>query len=108
MVSNASEDFPEPDNPVNTTSRSRGISTSMFFKLCSRAPRIAITRASGRERFLSNRSFMGSAEAATRHHGQAGAGRDCERSKNDAGFPEDQPQQRRTAGDNTRLRRGVI
>src|SRR5882757_11376705 len=44
MVSNASEDFPEPERPVNTTSLSRGISTSMFLRLCSRAPRIVIAR----------------------------------------------------------------
>src|SRR4051812_45318019 len=42
IVSNASVDFPLPDNPVITTSRSRGISTSMFLRLCSRAPRIRI------------------------------------------------------------------
>src|SRR5262245_14040385 len=60
MVSKASDDLPEPDSPVNTTSLSRGISTSMFLRLCSRAPRMAITRASGRLRlFLSNRSFIG-------------------------------------------------
>src|SRR5262249_53723652 len=39
MVSKASEDLPEPDRPVITTRLSRGISTSMFFRLCSRAPR---------------------------------------------------------------------
>src|SRR5271154_4059775 len=44
MVSKASEDFPEPDSPVKTTSLSRGISTSTFFRLCSRAPRIVIVR----------------------------------------------------------------
>src|SRR5207237_862002 len=44
MVSKASDDLPEPDSPVNTTSLSRGISTSMFFRLCSRAPRIVIAR----------------------------------------------------------------
>src|SRR6185437_3028328 len=42
MVSKASEDFPEPDRPVITTSWSRGISTSMFLRLCSRAPRTTI------------------------------------------------------------------
>jgi hypothetical protein len=40
MVSNASDDFPEPDSPVITTSLSRGISTAMFLRLCSRAPLI--------------------------------------------------------------------
>src|ERR1700742_198018 len=44
MVSNASEDLPEPDSPVNTTSLSRGISTSTFLRLCSRAPRMRIAR----------------------------------------------------------------
>src|SRR3982750_1572424 len=44
MVSNASEDLPEPDSPVNTTSLSRGISTSTFLRLCSRAPRIVFAR----------------------------------------------------------------
>src|SRR6266478_6320903 len=44
MVSNASEDFPEPDRPVNTTSLSRGISRSTFLRLCSRAPRMVMAR----------------------------------------------------------------
>src|SRR5712675_2032189 len=44
MVSKASDDLPEPERPVNTTSLSRGISTSMFLRLCSRAPRIVIAR----------------------------------------------------------------
>src|SRR5258705_13803516 len=39
MVSKASEDLPDPDSPVITTRLSRGKSTSMFFRLCSRAPR---------------------------------------------------------------------
>src|SRR6201986_5357083 len=38
MVSNASDDLPEPDRPVMTTSESRGSSTSMSLRLCSRAP----------------------------------------------------------------------
>ena len=42
MVSNASEDLPEPLSPVMTTRRSRGISTEMFLRLCSRAPVTAI------------------------------------------------------------------
>ena len=44
MVSKASEDLPEPERPVNTTSLSRGISTSMSLRLCSRAPRMVIAR----------------------------------------------------------------
>src|SRR5271156_2280031 len=42
MVSKASDDFPEPDSPVITTRLSRGRSTSMFLRLCSRAPRMRI------------------------------------------------------------------
>src|SRR3954471_1914613 len=38
MVSNASEDLPEPDSPVMTTSESRGSSTVTSLRLCSRAP----------------------------------------------------------------------
>src|SRR4051812_37006330 len=40
MVSKASEDFPDPDNPVSTMSLSRGRSRLMLRRLCSRAPRI--------------------------------------------------------------------
>src|SRR5690606_19726912 len=39
MVSNASEDLPDPDRPVMTTSCSRGMSRSTPLRLCSRAPR---------------------------------------------------------------------
>src|SRR5438105_11601727 len=42
MVSKASDDLPEPDRPVMTTSRSLGRVRSMFFRLCCRAPRISI------------------------------------------------------------------
>src|SRR3989338_8274758 len=38
MVSNASEDFPEPERPVITVIAPRGISTFIFFKLWVRAP----------------------------------------------------------------------
>src|SRR4051812_28573313 len=38
MVSNASEDLPDPDRPVMTTSESRGSSTVTSLRLCSRAP----------------------------------------------------------------------
>src|SRR5271167_290345 len=44
MVSKASEDLPEPESPVNTTSLSRGIARSTFLRLCSRAPRMVIAR----------------------------------------------------------------
>src|ERR1700674_5484061 len=53
MVSKASEDFPEPESPVITTSRSRGISRSMFLRLCSRAPLMTIFSATGDARDLS-------------------------------------------------------
>src|SRR5580704_13037051 len=42
MVSNASDDLPDPDRPVMTTSLCRGMSTSMFLRLWTRAPRTAI------------------------------------------------------------------
>src|SRR5215207_1510645 len=49
MVSNARLDFPEPDNPVTTTRRSRGISTEMFLRLWTRAPWTAtVLRTAGR------------------------------------------------------------
>ena len=38
IVSNASDDLPEPESPVNTTILLRGIETVTFFKLCVRAP----------------------------------------------------------------------
>src|SRR4051794_522686 len=38
MVSNASDDLPDPDRPVMTTSESRGSSTVTSLRLCSRAP----------------------------------------------------------------------
>src|ERR1700733_5917159 len=42
MVSNASEDLPEPESPVTTVSVPRGISRLIFFRLCWRAPRTTI------------------------------------------------------------------
>ena len=38
----ARDDFPEPDTPAIPTSRFRGMSRSIFFRLCTRAPRISI------------------------------------------------------------------
>src|SRR6186713_1687735 len=38
MVSNASDDLPDPDSPVTQTSAFRGMRTVTFFRLCSRAP----------------------------------------------------------------------
>src|SRR3972149_5114681 len=40
MVSKAREDLPEPESPVMTVSRSRGISTVTFLRLWTRAPRM--------------------------------------------------------------------
>ena len=42
MVSNASEDLPEPESPVKTINLSLGIIKSIFFKLFSLAPFIII------------------------------------------------------------------
>src|SRR5262249_30593412 len=42
MVSNAKLDLPEPESPVMTTRQSRGISSAMFLRLCTRAPCTAI------------------------------------------------------------------
>src|SRR5213078_1245129 len=99
MVSNASEDLPEPDRPVNTASLSRGISTSMFFRLCSRAPRIVIARVPEPAlcwRFaLSTSSISAYPGAQTRttlgahHRGNPGPradGRDVERKKRGGRF----------------------
>src|SRR5262245_26383282 len=38
MVSNARLGLPDPDSPVTTTRRSRGISSEMFLRLWTRAP----------------------------------------------------------------------
>src|SRR4029079_4177040 len=42
MVSNASDDLPDPDRPVMTTSASRGRESEMSRRLCSRAPEMTI------------------------------------------------------------------
>src|SRR5207253_1195183 len=42
MVSKASEDLPDPERPVKTTSLSRGMERVTFLRLCSRAPRMVI------------------------------------------------------------------
>src|ERR1035441_9851908 len=47
MVSNASEDFPDPETPVMTTIRLCGISSEMFLRLCSRAPRMEMLSSNG-------------------------------------------------------------
>src|SRR3569832_1974143 len=105
IVSKASEDLPEPDRPVNTTSLSRGISTSMFLRLCSRAPRIVIARRCDPAyccwRFALITSSIrvdldeshGRAPAPTFGRASPGTGigangYDSERRKNENGFPE--------------------
>src|ERR1035437_5431406 len=40
MVSNASDDLPDPDTPVTTDIRLCGMSSEMFLRLWTRAPRI--------------------------------------------------------------------
>src|SRR4029079_7874599 len=47
MVSNARLDLPEPDRPVNTIKESRGRSSEMSLRLCSRAPRMMSWSATG-------------------------------------------------------------
>src|SRR5918995_782202 len=48
MVSNARLDLPEPESPVTTISLSRGISTEMLLRLCTRAPcTVMVVRAVG-------------------------------------------------------------
>src|SRR5262249_41057579 len=48
MVSNARLDLPDPESPVTTMRRSRGISSETFLRLCTRAPCTAIVvRAAG-------------------------------------------------------------
>src|SRR5262245_36319801 len=61
MVSNARLDLPEPESPVTTMSLSRGISTEMFLRLCTRAPWTAtVVRAVARETLrLGAERFLG-------------------------------------------------
>src|ERR1700710_2637314 len=42
MVSKAKEDLPLPLTPVNTTNLFLGMAMSMFFRLCSRAPKTSM------------------------------------------------------------------
>src|SRR5574344_870 len=42
MVSKASDDLPDPDRPVMTVRLWRGMVTSTFFRLCTRAPNTCI------------------------------------------------------------------
>src|SRR2546428_1024431 len=47
IVSKANDDFPEPETPVMTTYLFRGTTTSMFLRLCSRAPRMTMESMDG-------------------------------------------------------------
>src|SRR5690348_5924124 len=57
MVSKASDDFPDPDRPVKTTSWSRGSSMLTFLRLCSRAPRTISVSDMGFERLTGLAQF---------------------------------------------------
>ena len=77
-VSKARLDLPEPDSPVITTSRLRGMSRSMFFRLCVRAPRTRIKAAPTAERAAQlaevAAGVAGSRRAPGRCRGEPGAG----------------------------------
>src|SRR5262245_11245201 len=82
MVSNARLDLPEPERPVTTTSRSRGISSEMFFRLWTRAPWTAmVVRAA--ERGLPANS---AAERGLPADGAAGRGLPADGAAGRAGF----------------------
>src|SRR5256885_14563798 len=71
MVSKASDDFPDPDNPVKTISLSRGNSSETFRWLCSRAPRI--TSLSLTSDTVSNPGIQGEGrEGPNRHKADGG------------------------------------
>jgi hypothetical protein len=52
IVSNASDDLPEPESPVITIRRSRGSVRSTSLRLCSFAPRTRITRSASALRWI--------------------------------------------------------
>src|SRR3954449_5656503 len=51
IVSNASDDLPDPESPVNTIRESRGRSSETSLRLCSRAPRMMSWSATDSPRF---------------------------------------------------------
>jgi hypothetical protein len=55
-MSLTSVDLPEPDTPVTQVNTPSGISTSTFFRLCSRAPRRLSDPRAGGARFAAPRS----------------------------------------------------
>src|SRR6185437_9451806 len=100
MVSKASEDLPEPERPVNTTSLSRGIATSTFLRLCSRAPRMVMARWSG----LNGKSVMETLACRGARRGRAALRSRLdmlcrERSENDATLPGLRPGRGLESGD---------
>src|SRR5947208_13051742 len=72
MVSNASDDLPEPDRPVRTISLSRGSSRLMLRRLCSRAPRTTILSATD-AKSTGERAFGGRTSAECRRRADGGA-----------------------------------
>src|SRR5579872_935954 len=58
MVSNASDDLPDPLSPVMTVKVFRGISTSIFFRLCCRAPCTVMRSSMAVGKLHSNSSTM--------------------------------------------------
>jgi len=70
-VPKASEDFPEPDMPVNTTSASRGRSRSTLLRLCSRAPRTRTKRSGGKTVSLIQRYRFPTEKAAIPARGRS-------------------------------------
>src|SRR4029077_14859138 len=73
MVSNASDDFPDPDSPVITTILSRGIFTSTFLRLCSRAPLTWMWSSGICGVMGGTAGDRGGGGRARRHGGEAGA-----------------------------------
>ena len=65
IVSNASEDFPEPDTPVTTVTRSWGMATETFLRLFCRAPwiRSQSERDSGRAFTIDHSTALGGSSA---------------------------------------------
>ena len=58
MVSNASEDLPDPETPLTTVSFPWGISQEMFFRLWVRAPRMMMASFKGKHRARSRQAAI--------------------------------------------------
>src|SRR6478735_8035437 len=72
MVSNARLLLPLPDRPVMTTSRSRGRSTSISRRLCSRAPRTEMMSGSPAGTAFGARAARGELDTVVATRGAAG------------------------------------